>query len=381
MHKLWERLQDRWVAPAYSGGVLLGIGISLFGAATNTMVGWLYVLSGMIFALLAIAGISAARSLTGLQVHRRPLLPVSAGDTLPIHLSLVNPTSKPAALLQVWEDLPAALGGPHSQALETLPPGRQQSWTLYPTAQQRGIYHWQTVYLRTAAPLGLFWCRRPRTVPAKAIIYPQVLPLRTCPLVDTVSDDQQFQTETRRYQKATEGMTRALRPYRLGDPTRLIHWRTSARFGVLQVRELETVTSGREVAIALDSGSPWPAAQFEQAVTAAASLYFYASRAQFDVQLWTAATGLLRGNQIVLEALAGTQAGEAAQAEPPWERPLLWLTARPASLGALAAGSRWLLFAETPTQVVVTPDLAMGLVIAPERPLALQLQTSLGPRG
>jgi hypothetical protein len=45
------------------------------------------------------------------------------------------------------------------------------------------------------------------------------------------------------YKNATEGITRALRPYRWGDPIRLVHWRTSARFGDLRIRELE-VTLG-----------------------------------------------------------------------------------------------------------------------------------------
>ncbi len=378
MNRFWPWLQDRWVAPAYGGSVLLGIGISFFGAATNTMVGWLYVLSGTIFALLAIAGVAAARSLKPLQIRRQPLLPVSAGDTLLIDLTLENPSSRPASLLQVWDDLPAALGGPLSHAVEVLPPQSQQRWTLYPTAQRRGIYRWQTVYLRTAAPLGLFWCRRPRTVSAKAIVYPQVLPLRTCPLVDSVSDDEQFWAERdRQYRQSTEGITRTLRNYRFGDPTRLIHWRTSARFGVLQVRELENVTSGREVIIGLDSARPWPAELFEAAVTAAASLYFYTSRTQLDVQLWTAATGLLHGNQVVLEALAGTQAGEVAEAERPSDRPLLWLTAEPASLAALPTGSRWLFFSDTGAGIATPPSGLAGLAIALERPLATQLQTSL----
>lgn len=377
MQHLWYWLQDRWVAPAYAGGVLLGIGISFFGAATNTMVGWLYALSGTIFALLAIAAVSAGRALTGLQVSRQPLRPVSAGEALAIELTISNSTHRPATLLQVWDNLPPALGGPLCRAFDSLPPQSSQTWTLYPTAQRRGLYRWQTVYLRTAAPLGLFWCRRPRSVPAKAVVYPQVLPLRTCPLVDTASDDRQFHTERdRRYQAATEGITRTLRLYRLGDPTRLIHWRTSARFGDLQVRELETAASGREVIVALDSAAPWPSEVFETAVTAAASLYFYASRAQFEVQLWTAATGLLHGNQVVLEALAGTQAGELLQAERP-ERPTIWLTANPASLPHLHAASRWLFFTETGTSVAAAPGLSPGLVINAERPLAPQLQVAL----
>jgi len=95
----------------------------------------------------------------------------------------------------------------------------------------------------------------------------------------------------RRFHVATEGMTRSLRPYRMGDPTRLIHWRTSARYGELRVRELEVVTGGQEIIIALDSAAAWQEDNFEQAVIAAASLYFYSQRQQLNVKLWTGLTG------------------------------------------------------------------------------------------
>jgi hypothetical protein len=41
-------------------------------------------------------------------------------------------------------------------------------------------------------------------------------------------------------------------------------------------------------------------------VIAAASLYFYAQRQQMQVQLWTAATDLVKGETMVLETLAET---------------------------------------------------------------------------
>jgi len=55
-----------------------------------------------------------------------------------------------------------------------------------------------------------------------------------------------YNLHTQRFQ-TTEGLTRSLRPYRLGDPTRLIHWRTSARYGELRVRELEVMTGGKKL--------------------------------------------------------------------------------------------------------------------------------------
>lgn len=54
------------------------------------MAGWLYVISGTSFALLAIAAVLPVRSLKPLEVHRRPIEPVSVGNQLTIELEIYN---------------------------------------------------------------------------------------------------------------------------------------------------------------------------------------------------------------------------------------------------------------------------------------------------
>jgi uncharacterized protein (DUF58 family) len=184
----------------------------------------------------------------------------------------------------------------------------------------------------------------------------------------------------RRSHSAAEDLTRALRPYRVGDPTRLIHWRTSARYGELQVRELEVFTGSQEIIICLDSSNKWHFDDFEQAVIAAASMYFYACKSQLNVKLWTAKTGLLHGNQVVLEALAATNAGEDASAGKPPYLPLIWLTQNPVSLDSLPNASRWMLWPSAssdtdPAKPVNRSNL--GVVIDSGQSLQRQLQEPL----
>ena len=38
--RIFDWLETHWATPAYGGWVLIGIGLSFFGAATNTMAGW-----------------------------------------------------------------------------------------------------------------------------------------------------------------------------------------------------------------------------------------------------------------------------------------------------------------------------------------------------
>ncbi|MEG4505727.1 DUF58 domain-containing protein [Microcoleus sp. F6_B4] len=379
-HKIADWLENRAVTPAYAGWLLLGMTVFFFGSATNTMSGWLYVLSGGGLALLGVAAVLPGKSLRSLEVRRRTIEPVSAGDRITVELEIENRARQPKTLLQVVDILPFVLGQPVVRPIEVIDPNSIYTDTYYLEVRQRGVYRWQEVNLRTAAPLGLFWCRRSRPVKAVAVVYPQVLPLSTCPLIDRIGqeDSPQFYNRSRS-QTATEGLTRNLRPYRHGDPTRLIHWRTSARYGELRVRELEVAAGGQEIIIALDSAAAWQPEEFERAVTVAASLYFYASKRLLNVKLWTAGTGLVSGNRVVLETLAAVNAGEDAIDNRP-KLPIIWLTQNSATLSTLSLGSRWVLWplatAETGEKTLVKHDLP-GLEIRSDRPLELQLQDTL----
>jgi len=379
-HKIADWLENRAVTPAYAGWLLSGMTVFFFGSATNTMSGWLYALSGGGLALLGVAAVLPGKSLGSLEVRRRTIEPVSAGDQITVELEIENRARQPKTLLQVVDILPFVLGEPIVRPIEVIEPNSIYRDTYYLEVRQRGVYRWQEVNLRTAAPLGLFWCRRSRPVKAVAVVYPQVLPLSTCPLIDRIGqeDSPQFYNRSRS-QAATEGLTRNLRPYRHGDPTRLIHWRTSARYGELRVRELEVAAGGQEIIIALDSAAAWQPEEFERAVTVAASLYFYASKRLLNVKLWTAGTGLVSGNRVVLETLAAVNAGEDAVENRP-KLPIIWLTQNSATLSTLSLGSRWVLWplatAETGEKMLVKHELP-GLEIRSGRPLELQLQDPL----
>ncbi|QKQ74247.1 DUF58 domain-containing protein [Nostoc sp. TCL240-02] len=374
-------LETRACAPTYGGWVLAVTAICFFGAGINTMAGWLYAISGISFALLGVAAILPPRSLTGLSITRRPMQPVSAGDDLTVELEICNQTQQPVSLLQVEDILPFVLGKPVQKAIETIPSQGIYRWVYYHPTQHRGVYRWHTIELGSGAPLGLFWCRRQRDCVATAIVYPTVLPLATCPLVDEMGQEESKRGDPRGkpLQTATTGLVRSLRPYRLGDPTRLIHWRTSARYGELRVRELEMVTGGQEIVIALDSASNWEEENFEQAVIAAASLYFYAQQQQLEVQLWTASTNLIKGDRFVLETLAATTALEDASSVVPKSYPLIWLTQNPLSLATLPQGSRWVLWSNVsaPAEPEVINWEQPGIVLQSDRALQPQLQKTL----
>ncbi|MEO0838782.1 MAG: DUF58 domain-containing protein [Cyanobacteria bacterium J06643_5] len=375
-------LESRFSSPAYAGLVLAGISICFFGAAMNTMAGWLYVISGLSFALLGYAAVLPPKSLSGLEIKRKTIQPVTAGDDLTVELEIFNQTKKPVSLLQIEDKLPFVLDKPRLHPIEIISPKNTYNWVYYQPTERRGIYRWQNVELATAAPLGLFWSRRQRELAAMAIVYPKVLPLQSCPLVDDMGkeDSSKGQPRGNPLQTATEGLTRSLRPYRMGDPLRLIHWRSSARYGDLRVRELEMLTSGQEIIIALDNGE-WEENNFEQAVITAASMYFYALQQQMQVRLWTAATGLINRRRDVLEALAAIQPQDEVIKPQPTDKPLIWLTQNPATFASLPYSSRWMLWQDnlslsSQQQFVINRD-APGIIVDSEQSLQIQLQKTL----
>lgn len=378
-HSLADWLERRWVVPAYSGWVLGGFSLCFLAAAINTMAGWLYVISGVSLALLAMAATLPIRSLHRIHLQRLPIQPISAGDELTVEIELQNQSSQPKTLLQIRDLIPFILDRPVTGVIETILPGQTHRWIYYQPTQQRGVYRWHTTQLRTATPLGLFWCRRERQLPATAIVYPTVLPLTTCPLIDEIGqeDTPQYFSRDRRSQAANQDLTRSLRPYRWGDPFRLVHWRSSARYGELRVRELEVFTGGQEVIICLDSGTLWDNEKFEQAVIAAASLYFYATRTQLNAKLWTANAGLLQGHRVVLEALASVNFGETPSDTPPPDQPIVWLTTNSLSINSLPSGSRWLLWPDNATTPKLTVSDRPGIIIQPEQQLQTQLQSGI----
>jgi uncharacterized protein (DUF58 family) len=157
----------------------------------------------------------------------------------------------------------------------------------------------------------------------------------------------------------------------------------------LRVRELEVTIGGQEVAIALDTSIGWTEVSFEEAVVAAASLYFYAQKSKLSVRLWTAETGIVQSDRAVLETLAAVNIADKSIADNELlkdlpDLPVVWLTHRNDSIAYLPMGSRWVMW-QSVTTVLVPNQRSLGLTIESitdpndgnYRDLRSQLQESL----
>jgi uncharacterized protein (DUF58 family) len=375
-------METRWLSPSYSCWVILGLTACFLLAAANTMAGWLYVLSGIGIALALVAAWLTLQNLQGITLVRQPIYPVTAQEPLRMAIEIRNQTRHPKGMMQLRDRTPSQhFGTPPQISIEAIAPQESYTWHYPLETNRRGIYQWDALELRTGAPLGLFWCRRDRSIPVEVVVYPQILPLLRCPLIDE-THQAQFHRELQRdlsVSVGSEGSTRSLRPYRWGDPMRLVHWRTSARYNELRIRELERMSSGQQFVIALDTNNLWQEDDFEQAVIAAISVYTYAKKHHERVVLWTPEFGLTQNARSVQEILAKVMPTSDVDPLLP-QTPLIWLTSNANSLASLPEGSRFIYW---PNRLAAEQNGAkpipsqVGLWVDINQPLIEQLQKAL----
>lgn len=320
IRRLQRWLEYRGWAPSYGGSVLLGLTLFFFLAGTNTLSGWLFVMCGVSLALLMFS--LRGKPWRSLKAVIPDIAPVSVGEALAIPVQLT--AERPCQMLQVE----LAFGTQTLRyALDQLQ-GRQTVF-LQVLPARRGLYQWENLTLRSAAPLGIWWKRQDFLCPQSVIVYPQILPIQNCPLLAASGQDTRDRDRSSQSYDAMQGYTRALRPYRRGDPMRLIHWRSSARYGELRTRELEAVGSGAPLLIAIDHRPGWVDADFEAALVVASSLYAWGKRQDMALGLWTD-MGAIAGDRLILSTLATLMPTARAVAVP--TSACLWLTCDPTSL-------------------------------------------------
>lgn len=180
----------------------------------------------------------------------------------------------PLPYLVVCEDIPTMLSNvPRRQWVLSLWPG--QSHTLrYPIqCRQRGLYWLGPLSLRIGSVFDQHETQLTERESTPITVTPAVVSLRLLHLIAALPYSQE-RYHLSLFEDATQKT--GVRTYQVGDPPRRIDWKTSARLGDLQVREL-TPTIARETLIVLAFAEAEYPGRFaydnrERAVVATASL-------------------------------------------------------------------------------------------------------------
>jgi uncharacterized protein (DUF58 family) len=140
--------------------------------------------------------------------------------------------------------------------------------------RRRGTYSWGPLVALGGRPFGLVQ-RRVLLAPAREVlVLPRLGWLHRGLLRRRLHSARVPGDAVRRSgftHRAAQEEFHGLRPFRTGDSPRAIHWRTSARRGELMVREYEDLP-GDDLLLVFDPAAPAGAAEFESAVSLAATV-------------------------------------------------------------------------------------------------------------
>jgi uncharacterized protein (DUF58 family) len=269
-------------------GITLGVGF----AAINTANNLLYLLLGMLLALIVVSGVMSDLSLRDLTVVRRLPLRAQVGRAHLVEIEVFNHKQRvPSYAIEV-EDLRAGQPADKRCFFLKISPKSAQVAAYRRTPNRRGRDTHTGFRIATRFPFGLFEKSREMPAPGELIIYPAVDPviLLSSPGGRAAGTDP---SGGRGHGHEFLGM-KLMRP---GEDPRDLHWRKSASIGqpVLRERARETrpdVTLTLDATRPLGAGDDWNLA-FERRVRDVAS---------------KAVAHIKRGDRVAIVATSGTVA-------------------------------------------------------------------------
>ncbi len=188
---------------------------------------------------LIILGVAFIDSQRGRQyrveVTRDPLGKLSIGRDNPVVLSVQS--RQKSAVIMIGDCYPTAfeVSAPHLQTTVAANTTQELTYTVKPS--KRGEYEWGNIQVRQLSPWGLAWLDW--TIPAsvKVPVYPDLVGLRSLTIRLALQSTGTMRQRMRRLGNGTEFAE--LREYSIGDDTRLIDWKATARRHRPLVRVLE----------------------------------------------------------------------------------------------------------------------------------------------
>ena len=239
-----------WAVPTARGILLLLL------AAASTAVAFMN--SGLITAFtaasldaIALSGfIMVLFSCTGMKLART-IEDGTCGEMLDVTFSLENRLFLYRSSCVILEKYPFIFSEKYAFAVPALAPKEKFTFTAQIKAGKRGSFRLDKVYLRTGDPLGLFRKTQCFTLPAHIEIHPKNLAPSSLEAADKrggIPD-----AEGRPLGHSGKGMEFfGVRPYRIGDEIRHIHWKSTATKGKLMVKEFEA-SAVDQIVILLDT--------------------------------------------------------------------------------------------------------------------------------
>lgn len=271
--RAWLRRRLRFprrLRPTRAGWVFFCLVFGVGFAALNTGNNLLYLVLSLMLAFLVLSGILSEAALRGIRVERRLPFEWMAGRASRVVLEISNAQARTWAHAIVVEDLGRAPHTSRNHALGSVfamlvAPARTESRSYRFEPATRGELQFHGFRVSTRFPFGLFVKSLEIPREAAAIVYPRLVARR--PPLRMLGDARTIREAEGRGARNAE--VTGLRDFAHGDSPRRVHWRASARRGVLLVRE-EAGSAGGDTEVRLRTSGATD--DFEAAVERAASL-------------------------------------------------------------------------------------------------------------
>jgi len=294
----------------FTGGTLV-LGLAAIATGNNL----LYLVLGAMLGFITLSGWLSEQMIRRLEVRRRPVRGLTAGQPGRITYDLKNGKRRlPSLAVEIGE------AGREGRAwVAALEPGEGATARADAVFPARGVVPLEIVTLATSFPFGLFRKERDLEIAGEAIVWPR----HDRPLREPRLAGERIRRAGESFAGAAgaRGEYRGLRPFRPGDDPRDVHWRTTARAGQPVIREYERDRSNA-LWICLELRAE-PGDDAETAVELAASLAWAASRRGDPFALATGDARVAPGTgaaqlERVLDALARARVRvDAPRVDPP----------------------------------------------------------------
>ena len=230
----------------YFLGITFGVGL----AAINTGNNLLYLLLGVLLALILVSGIMSEIALRGLTVRRRLPTRAQVGRPHLVEIEVHNRKKRlPSYAIEV-EDIRAHQPADKRCFFLKVSPQSTQVAAYRRTPQRRGREAHVAFRVATRFPFGLFEKSRQIEVSGELVIYPAVHAVRLPP-----TRARTIGTGARAAARGGSDEFLGLRPYRAGDDPRQIYWRRSATANGMVLRE-HAAEGAPDVELEIDDVSP-----------------------------------------------------------------------------------------------------------------------------
>ncbi len=299
--------------------ILLIIVLAFFAISSGWRV--LYLLTYVMLTLFILSWIWARYSLRKMIFRRTASTGrVQVGEVFDERLMLDNVSVMPKLWVQIADS--STLPGHRAGYVASMGGRKRATWRARTVCKQRGRFQLGPVTATSGDPFGLFRRRIMLTVPKELLVLPRVLPISSFVLF-TGGLPGRGRSSRRALQATTNATT--IRDYAAGDAQNRIHWRSTAHYNRLMVKEFD-LDPALDAWIFLDLNEAVQAGEGEHSteeygVTIAATVAVYLLRQDLSLGMIMNAQrreflSLDRGErqiERVLEMLAVVEAGSGPE--------------------------------------------------------------------